>query len=136
MEVRFGGYPVLDEIFSDGLFGKFFDGSNARTSQPAVDVNESNEAFEVIAEVPGVAKDDLTVSVEQNILNISGKRTLPPADGKRRIVVELSHSDVSRKFRLPASADVDAITTEYANGILKITIPKKAQSKVKNIPIN
>ncbi len=136
MEVRFGGHPVLDEIFGDGMFGKFFDGADARTAHPAVDVYESNEGYEIIAEVPGVAKEDLKVSVEQNVLTISGKRTVPSVDGKRRIVGEVSHSDVSRGFRLPATADIDAITTEYANGVLKLTIPKKAQSKSKTIPIN
>ncbi len=136
MEVRFGGYPVFDEMFSDGLIGKFFNGTESRAAEPAVDVNESNDSFEVLVEVPGVAKEDLSVSVEQNVLTISGKRSIPAPDGKRRIVGEISRADIARKFRLPASADIDAIRTEYANGILRITIPKKAQSKVKNIPIN
>ncbi len=136
MEVQLNGRSLLDEVLNDGLFENIF---NARSYVhqycPAVDINETKDLFEVVVEIPGIAKEDLKVSIHQNILSVSGKRPALSNDGRRRIISEISHGDFFRKFKLPSSVNVDAVTTEYSNGVLRITLPKQEQSKVKDIPI-
>jgi len=136
MEVRFNTHPLLDEALNGGFLENLFTTTPAtRQYCPAVDISETKETFEVVVEVPGVAKEDMKVSIHQNILGISGKRPTAPDDGKRRIVAEIAHGEFSRKFKLPASIDIERVTTGFSNGVLKITLPKLEQAKVKDIPI-
>lgn len=137
MEIRFNNHPVFGEFLTDDVFGNLFDSfsQNRETTAP-VDINETNEQYEIIVEVPGFTREDLKVSVDQNVLSIQGKRVKQATEGKKRIVAEIGRGDVSRKFRLPAAVNLDGITTEFANGLLRIVIPKQAQARVKDIPIN
>ncbi len=136
MEVKVNSRSLIDEVLNDGIFGDLFN-TRYYVHQycPAVDIDEAGDSFEVVVEVPGVAKEDLKVSIHQNILSVSGKRSASSNDGRRRIVSEISRGDFSRKFKLPSTVNVDAVTTEYTNGILRIKLPKQEQSKVKEIPI-
>jgi HSP20 family protein len=133
MELTINNRSVIDDVLNDGFFGNLF--NTSRHYCPSVDINETKDLFEVIVEVPGVPKEDLKVSIHQNVLSVSGKRSAPSYEGKRRIVSEISSGDFSRKFRLPSSVNVDAVTTEYTSGLLRITLPKQEESKAKEIPI-
>jgi len=136
MEIRFDGHSLLDKALNESILGDLFPASTAvHQFCPSVDINETKEAFEVIVEVPGVTKEDLKVSIHNNILSISGKRRVVTDEGKRPIVTEISRGDFSRRFKLPASVNIDGTTTEYSNGVLRINLPKQELSKTKDIPI-
>jgi HSP20 family protein len=136
METRINNRSISEEMLNDSLFGNFFTaGSSVHQYCPSVDINETRDAFEIVVEVPGVVREDLKVSIRQNILSVSGKRQSESQEGQRRIVTEIPHGEFSRKFKLPVSVNVDAVTTGYGNGILRITLPKQEQSKVQDIPI-
>lgn len=136
MEVQINGRSILDEALNENFFGNLFTtASSVHQYCPTVDVNETKDTFEIVVEVPGVVKEDLKVSIHQNILSVSGKRRMASNEGKRRIVAEIPRGEFSRKFKLPSSVNVDMVTTEHINGVLRITLPKQEQSKVKDIPI-
>lgn len=136
MEVKVYGRSILGDGMQNEFFGNLFGStSDVRHYCPAVDINESKDSFEVVVEVPGVAKDDLKVSINQNILSVSGKRPVVPNEGRRRIISEIARGEFSRKFKLPSIVNNDAVTTEYTKGVLRITLPKKEQPATKDIPI-
>jgi len=136
MDIQINNRSIFDEALNNNFIGNLFTAaSSVHQYCPAVDINETKDTFEIVVEVPGVVKEDLKVSIHQNILSVAGKRQSTSTEGKRRIVAEIPHGEFSRKFKLPSTVNVDAVTTEYGNGILRITLPKQEQSKAKDIPI-
>jgi HSP20 family protein len=136
MEIQLNSRSIFNEALNDNFFGNLFTtASSIHQYCPAIDINETKDTFEIVVEVPGVVKEDLKVSIRQNILSVSGKRQIASHEGRRRIVAEIPHGEFSRKFKLPSSVNVDTVTTEYGNGILRITLPKQEHSEAKDIPI-
>lgn len=100
---------------------------------PPVDIYETDDAIVVIADLPGVEKDDVDVRVEDDILTIKGKAAYsPPADVLRR---EFSLDGYFRQFELSDEVNQDKITAEAKNGVLTITLPKAEKSKPKQIKV-
>ena len=104
---------------------------------PSVDISETDNGFEVHAELPGVATDDLHVSIKDNLLTLSGeKRQVVAADDSdtyRR--VERRYGSFERKFKLPSEVAADAIKAEFRDGVLTLSIPKPESVKPTQIPI-
>lgn len=91
-----------------------------------IDVVETPEAFVIDAELPGVAKDAIHVTVEGDRVDISAEakpRSL--AEGQRMLVRERHEGLFFRSFRLPQDVDADKATARYADGVLELTLPKK-----------
>ena len=112
--------------------------SNADTDKwsPSIDVSETEDNFEVRAELPGVAKDDLHVSVKDNLLTLSGeKRQEEVDDTKNYRQVERRYGSFQRKFALPREVATDDIKAEYNDGVLTLSIPKPENAKPTEIPI-
>ncbi len=97
-----------------------------QTYAPAVDVLENKEEILVLADMPGVPKDQLSVHVEKNLLAIEGK----PADAQG-----IAPFTYKRSFTLPFTIDADQITAELTNGVLKVKLPKPPTAKPRQIPI-
>ena len=103
---------------------------------PSVDVSETDDNFEVHAELPGVAKDDLHVSVKDNLLTLSGEKRQEKVDDTqdyRR--VERRYGSFQRRFTLPAEVETDDIKAEFSDGVLTLSIPKPETAKPTEIPI-
>ncbi len=103
---------------------------------PAVDIVEEKERFVLRADVPGVAPQDIDVSMDAGVLTVSGKRhaeEVSAEDGMRR--VERSSGRFHRRFTLPETADADSITAKSRNGILEIVIPKQAVIQARRIAV-
>ena len=94
-----------------------------------VDVTESKDAFVVRAEVPGVAKEDIHVSIEGNQVTISAevKRETEQKEGERLLRSERYYGAVYRSFVLPVELDETNSQAKYDNGVLELTLAKKAQ---------
>ena len=104
---------------------------------PSVDVSETDDRFEVRAELPGVAKDDLHVSVKDNLLTLSGeKRQANVDDTQNYRRAERRYGHFQRRFTLPAEVDTDDIKAEYSDGVLTLSIPKPEAAKPTEIPIS
>ena len=133
-------YPVYRDMGS--IFEDFFNIQNKDTSfgegkwAPAVDIREDKECFLVIADLPGVEKENMHISLEKNILTLKGSRSYEQRDIQEGFSrVERSLGQFHRQFTLPQIADESKISAKYKNGILEISIPKKEQAMEKRIDV-
>jgi HSP20 family protein len=123
-------YHPLAEAAIDDLFRGYF--KPVRGDRAAVsikfDVTEKDGAYVVHAEIPGVTKDDIQVSIEGNQVTISAdvKRETAKKDGERVLHSERHAGSAFRSFTLPAELDEAASTAKYENGVLELTLAKKA----------
>ena len=97
---------------------------------PLLDVEETDKAYEVSVELPGIDQKDLDVSVADGVLTIKGeKKAESEAKDKGRLHVERSYGAFQRSLALPADADDGKIDAAFKNGVLKLAIAKKAEAK-------
>ncbi len=123
----------LNQFF--GNFGLDFWNTDSIWS-PSVDVIESENGFEIKAEIPGVEKDEIKISVEDHVLTLSGERKHEKEEkDKNYHRIERSYGKFQRAFQLPNGVQSDAIDANYVNGILTIRIPKSEEVKPKEISI-
>jgi HSP20 family protein len=121
---------------TDQMFRPLFGGEERRTFSPAVDIYEDHDAIVVRAEVAGVKPEDVTISVENNVLTISGERKLErkeEREGYHRI--ESVYGSFTRSFVLPESVKADEVEAEMNEGILMLRIPKKPEVAPKRIQV-
>jgi HSP20 family protein len=113
----------------DDLFRGFFAPVRAERASVSikVDVSEKDNAYVVHAEIPGVKKDDIQVSIEGNQVTIGAevKRESEKEDGGRLLHTERYYGSAYRSFTLPSELDESASTAKYENGILELTLTKK-----------
>lgn len=104
---------------------------------PRVDVKENGNALVVTAELPGVEEKDVEVSLNGDILTISGeKRHEKEEKGDEFYRVERSYGSFRRSFSLPTSVDADKVEASYKKGVLTVTLPKAAAAeKAKKIAV-
>lgn len=103
---------------------------------PTADITETDDSFEVRAELPGVTKDDVHISVKDNLLTIKGeKRQEKTDDSKDYRRVERRYGNFERKFTLPPKVEADSIKAEFKDGVLTLSIPKPEEAKPKEILI-
>ena len=132
-------YVTLQQRFLEPFFGRFNfldDQPTSGTWAPPVDVAEEKDHILVKVEVPGVDEKDLRVNFEDGLLTISGQRQFERKDDRNYHRIERTYGSFVRKFSLPRTVDANAITASYKNGVLEIEIPKKEESKPKQIQIN
>ena len=105
-------------------------------SFPLMNAYEDADAYTLVAEIPGVKKEDVHVSYENGVLTISGKRN--PHLMKDDVALlrhEISEGEFSKSFRLPAKVDENLIKAHYEDGMLTITVQKSEAFKAKRIEI-
>jgi HSP20 family protein len=103
---------------------------------PSVDIAETEQTYEIRADLPGVRKEDVHVSVEQDVLTLQGERHHEhKEEGKRFHRVESMHGSFMRRFTLPNDADGSKISAQYEDGILTVTIPKTEAKPAKSTEI-
>lgn len=147
MLVRFERHPLRRSLFDevadleseiDSLFGNAQSSSRRSSSfAPALDVAEQDHDIVVVAELPGVRKEELKVTVHDDVLTVSGERketALP--EQARWIRNEIGGGSFSRSIELPVPVKSDAVTAELKNGILRIVLPKADEALPKEIRIN
>lgn len=134
----------FDEAFDNLLRGFFvrpvsFEGTQGdnQIAQFRVDVTENENAYVIRAEIPGVKKDDINISIDGDQVAISAevKNEKDVKEGERLLRAERCYGKVYRAFQLGAPADESAATAKYADGILELTLPKKAAASAKRISI-
>lgn len=124
--------PFADTGFDDLFRGFFRPVRLAAPSVPAVtikmDVNETDKAYVVQAEIPGVSKDQIHVAIEGNQVTITAevKKESEQKEGDRVLRSERYFGSVYRSFTLPVDLDEAASTARYDNGVLELTLAKKA----------
>jgi HSP20 family protein len=115
----------------------FFGGRQVSAFVPAFEVKETNEAFVVKADVPGVQESDLDIAVHNSVLTISGTRQAEERkEGDNFALFERQYGSFSRSFALPDTADGDRVEAKLDNGVLTLSIWKKAEAKPRKIALN
>ena len=123
-------HDILDEIFNDVH-------SREESFLPNIDIAETDQSFEIEAQLPGIKKDDITVDLENNRLTISGERKFEKEDkNKKYHRMETQYGSFTRSFQLPDSIDQDSIKATFNDGILSISIDKSEEKAKKQIEIS
>ncbi len=103
---------------------------------PAIDVVELHSEFQVQAELPGVEKTDVNVSVDDGVLLIAGHRERQKeVEGQRYHRTERPYGRFARSLRLPDSVDERKLAAEFTNGVLTVHLPKSERARPKSIDI-
>jgi len=104
---------------------------------PLVDIRETSENYQIDVEVPAVASEDLSVSVDDGVLTVSGERKAQDEEQQdgRLHRVERRYGKFERRFQLPQDADADAITAQARDGVLYLSIAKQATATPRNIEV-
>jgi HSP20 family protein len=103
---------------------------------PAVDIYDDKESVVVKAEVPGMKKEDIEISLHDGFLSFSGERKHETQhDSEENCRSERSLGRFQRSISLPCQVDAEKITATYTDGILTVTLPKAEEAKPKQIPI-
>ena len=126
----------IDRLFGAPL-GWFENGSQPFSSGwlPAVDVYEDKDNVFVRAELPGMKKDEIDISLHEGVLTLSGERK-PEYDKAEAHRVERFAGRFQRSISLPSPVDAAKVRATYKDGILAITLPKAEEAKPKQIAIN
>jgi len=104
---------------------------------PAVDIYETENELVIKADLPDIEEKDIDVRVESNMLTIRGERKFEESVKEDNYLrVERAYGSFSRSFSLPNTVDTGAIQANYKNGVLKVQLPKRAESKPKQVKIN
>jgi len=125
----------------DRLFDSFFGGAEGAAESFSdlsipVDVKETSHEFIVAAEIPGIAKDDISISFENNYLRISGEKKAQKEKKEENYhQIERHYGRFSRTVPIPAGVMLDKIEAAYDHGILTVTIPKTEEAKPKQIEV-
>ena len=125
----------IDRMFDRFRGGTTEDGVTS-TWMPVVDIAERANDFHVKVELPGVKKEDVRITVQNNTLTIRGEKKLEnEKNGENYHRVERSYGLFQRSFTLPTSVVSERIEASYDNGVLSITIPKAEEVKPREIEV-
>lgn len=138
----FGDFPGLGdwsrfrELPLSRLVPEFFERDRTAPPEPPIDVLESEQAYLVYAELPGVKRENLTVECKNGTLTLRGeKKSEREQTGQKGRVLERRFGPFSRSFSLPKDADADTATASFQDGVLRIEVPKKAEATPQRITI-
>ena len=125
----------------DSIFDRFFDRTGGDRTDSAVwapqtDLVESDDAFQIRLDVPGMTKEDIDINLQNNTLTVSGERESErTAENEDYVRVERAFGTFHRTFTLPDAVDAEGIEAAYDNGVLTIHVPKTEGSARRQIEI-
>jgi HSP20 family protein len=106
-----------------------------RTYLPAADIFETQDALQVILEMPGVEKTNIDVAVEEGVLSVRGRLEFSKYNNLQPLYTEYNVGHYARSFRLSSKIDVNKIAAELSDGVLKLTLPKVEEAKPRTIQV-
>src|ERR671927_782159 len=128
----------VNRLFSTNFSRAFGDESFARGAwTPNVDIFENKDEIVLEAELPGMNREDFELTIENNVLTLRGERRFEKkdeADSYHR--VERAYGSFTRSFTLPQTVSAEGATAEYNNGVLRVTLPKKEETKARRIQVS
>lgn len=129
---------VFDNLFQGFLRPMRWEGGQAlQPSQIRMDVKETDDAYTVHAEIPGVKKDDIQVTIDGSQVTISAEvnKQQEEKDNEKVLRTERYYGKVFRSFTLGQDVDENGAQAKYNNGVLELRLPKKATSSAKKLSI-
>jgi HSP20 family protein len=137
MRPDFGLFGLHREI--DRLFSEFAQGIAPNGTQniiPNIEISETDKAIEVSAEMPGLERKDVEISIEDDTLTIRGEKKIEENQKDKNVQhSERSYGVFLRVLQLPPGIDPASVQATMSNGVLKITIPKPAKAEPKKIEV-
>lgn len=122
----------------DRMFEETWRGARANVAELAlpIDVYETETGYQVTASLPGLASDQVNISLHDNVLTISGELPASPhQENARALLVERSSGRFSRSIRLPEPVAADQVEAALENGVLHLTLPKTPEAQPRLIPV-
>ena len=128
----------VNRLFSTNLTRAFDDEGIARGAwAPSVDIYENKDQIVLEAELPGMKQDDFDLSIENNVITLRGERKFEKTDeGDNYHRVERSYGAFTRSFTLPQTVSAEGASAEYNNGVLRVTLPKREETKARRIQVS
>ena len=102
---------------------------------PRVDIVETDDALEILADMPGVTKDSVEVTLEQRVLRLRGRADVSLPEGVAPLHLEYEPGDYERAFTLPEAVDPAGIEARVRNGVLHLRLPKAGPAKLQRIEV-
>ncbi len=133
--VRYRGWPQLNRLHTE--LNRLLDAPSGQAGwRPPVDIRELDDQFTIAVDLPGVDPANIEVTVEKNVLRISGERkTREEQEEPGYVRFERHEGAFSRHFTLPDNVDSDGVSASGNNGVLMVTIPKAAQAQPRKISV-
>jgi HSP20 family protein len=104
---------------------------------PSADISETNKAYLIKAEIPGINKEDIKVTLQDGMLTIQGERKMEKEEKDKKFHrIERSYGSFMRSFRVPDDTDASAVKADFKDGILNVTLNKSAKAKTKAINVS
>ena len=129
---------MFNRLFDQSFTGWPFSQDATLTSSwaPACDIFEDKDGIKILAEVPGLAPEDVKLSMENNTLTIRGEKKQVAEEKTERVHrYERSYGVFERSFELPTTVDPEKVEAEVVNGVLTITLPKVERAKPREIEV-
>ena len=103
---------------------------------PSVDISENKENLVLEAELPGMNREDFDLLIENNVITLKGERKFEKkSEGENYHRVERSYGSFMRSFTLPPTVTAEGAEAEFKNGVLRVTLPKREETKARKIEI-
>ncbi len=143
--VKWDPFRELEDVSSrlNRIFGRF--PARAESGQemlrvadwsPSADITETDTAYLIKAEIPGVQKEDVKVTVQDGMLTMQGERKMDKEEnGKKFHRIERSYGSFVRSFRIPDDADENSVKAAFKDGMLNVTLAKSAKAKPRSVDV-
>lgn len=127
----------VNRLFSTNLTRAFGDEGIGRGAwAPSVDIYENKDQIVLEAELPGMKQEEFDLSIENNVITLRGERKFEKTDETDNYHrVERSYGSFTRSFTLPQTVSAEGATAEYNNGVLRVTLPKREETKARRIEV-
>jgi len=126
---------LMDEAFNPWAT-QWEDGTVSSAWIPSVDVFESQDHIKLVAELPGVSREDVKISLENNVLTLRGEKKQTAEEKTERVHrYERAYGAFERTFNLPSTVEAENIQAAYDQGVLTIILPKVERARPREIPI-
>ena len=128
----------VNRLFSTNMTRAFDDEGIGRGAwAPSVDIYENKDQIVLEAELPGMNQEDFDLSIENNVITLRGERKFEKTDETDNYHrVERSYGAFTRSFTLPQTVSAEGATAEYNNGVLRVTLPKREETKARRIQVS
>ncbi len=127
----------VNRVFQEANAGGGQEGIATSSFVPPVDIYETEQNIVLKLEVPGVEQKDLDIRIENNTITVRGERKFEKEVKEENFHrVERRYGSFQRSFTLPNTVNTENVTADYDNGVLKVTLAKRAEAKPKQIKVN
>ena len=131
------GLLTLQKALSDTMTNDWFgSGLSSRGGFPPINIFQEDDEYAIIAELPGVNREDIDIDVQRNRVRISGNKQADYGDAASVHRRERQTGAFDRTFAMPFEIDAEQATAEYSDGILALSLPRAVQDKPRSISIS